>query len=60
MRWDICIQVTTGKKVAVITIDDGYTSFYRNGLPLLKKYQMPASLFINTKTVGGGRLHELG
>lgn len=44
----------SGKKVAVITVDDGYTSFYRNGLPLLRKYQMPASLFINTKTVGGG------
>src|SRR5690348_13954384 len=37
----------SGKKVAVITIDDGYTSFYKNGLPLLKKYHMPASLFIN-------------
>lgn len=42
------------QKTAVITIDDGYTSFFRNGLPLLKKYKMPATLFINTKTVGGG------
>jgi peptidoglycan/xylan/chitin deacetylase (PgdA/CDA1 family) len=42
------------RKVAVITIDDGYTSFFKNGLPLLKKYNMPATLFINTKTVGGG------
>lgn len=41
-------------KTAVITIDDGYTSFYDNGLPLLKKYGFPATLFINTKTVGGG------
>jgi peptidoglycan/xylan/chitin deacetylase (PgdA/CDA1 family) len=42
------------KKVAVITIDDGYKSFFKNGLPLLKKYNLPATLFINTKTVGGG------
>lgn len=40
-------------KTAVITIDDGYKSFFTNGLSLLKKYDMPATLFINTKTVGG-------
>jgi peptidoglycan/xylan/chitin deacetylase (PgdA/CDA1 family) len=41
------------RKTAVLTIDDGYKSFYENGLPLLKKYNVPATLFINTKTVGG-------
>lgn len=39
--------------VAVLTIDDGFESFYNNGLPLLRKYGFPATLFINTKTVGG-------
>ena len=42
------------RKVAVITVDDAYKSFFRNGLPLLKKYNMPATLFMNTKTVDGG------
>jgi peptidoglycan/xylan/chitin deacetylase (PgdA/CDA1 family) len=42
------------KKVAVITIDDGYKSFLKHGYPLLRRYKMPATLFINTKTVGGG------
>ena len=42
------------KKTAVITIDDGYKSFYEKGLPLLKKYNLPATLFINTSTVAGG------
>lgn len=42
------------QKTAVLTIDDGYKSFFTNGLPLLKKYKMPATLFINTETVGGG------
>ncbi|HEY5822900.1 MAG TPA: polysaccharide deacetylase family protein, partial [Cyclobacteriaceae bacterium] len=39
-------------KTAVLTIDDGYKTFFTNGLPLLTKYKMPATLFINTKTVG--------
>jgi len=42
------------RKTAVLTIDDGYKSFFKNGFPLLKKYGFPATLFINTKTVGGG------
>ncbi|NMM49946.1 polysaccharide deacetylase family protein [Marinigracilibium pacificum] len=39
-------------KVAVITIDDGYKSFYKNAFPLLIKYKVPATLFINTSTIG--------
>jgi peptidoglycan/xylan/chitin deacetylase (PgdA/CDA1 family) len=42
------------QRTAVITIDDGFRSFYENGLPLLKHYHMPATLFINTGTVGAG------
>lgn len=45
---------TPVKKTAVITIDDGYKSFFNNGLPLLNQYQFPATLFINTETVGAG------
>lgn len=41
------------QKTAVLTIDDGYESFFENGLPLLKKYSFPASLYVNTETVGG-------
>jgi peptidoglycan/xylan/chitin deacetylase (PgdA/CDA1 family) len=40
------------KKVAVITIDDGYRSFSERGLPMLTKYNLHATLFINTETVG--------
>ena len=42
------------QKTAVITIDDGYKSFYKAALPLLRQYGYPATLFVNTKTVGGG------
>ncbi len=41
------------EKVAVITIDDGYKSFFNNGFPLLKQYGFTATLFVNTETVGG-------
>ncbi|MBO3697429.1 polysaccharide deacetylase family protein [Roseivirga sp. E12] len=39
-------------KIAVITIDDAYKSFYINGWPLLKQYGFAATLYVNTKTVG--------
>lgn len=41
------------RKTVVITVDDGYESFFLKGLPLLKKYNLPATLFVNTETVGG-------
>jgi len=36
----------------VLTIDDGFMSFYQNGYPLLKKYGFTATLFVNTGSVG--------
>lgn len=33
----------------VLTIDDGYKSFYDNGLKIFKKYNYPFTLFISTK-----------
>lgn len=41
------------KKVAVITVDDGFKSFYTRALPLLRQYNFPATLFLNTETVAG-------
>lgn len=41
-------------KVACLTVDDGYKSFKENGLPLLKIYGYPATVFINSESVGGG------
>jgi peptidoglycan/xylan/chitin deacetylase (PgdA/CDA1 family) len=40
-------------KATILTIDDGYLSFYTHGWPLLKKYGFPATIFIQTETIGG-------
>ena len=40
-----------GKKI-LITIDDGFTSFYENAWPFLKENQIPFILFISTEAVG--------
>jgi len=40
-----------GKKI-LLTIDDGFYSFYKNAWPILKEKKIPFILFVNTKTVG--------
>jgi len=39
------------EKMLAITFDDGYESIYRNAYPLLKKYEMPFTIFIDTASV---------
>lgn len=36
-----------------ITVDDGYLDFYTVAYPILKKYQVPATVFVTTKFVDG-------
>lgn len=38
--------------VVIITIDDAYEDFYSICYPLLKKYEMPATLFVPTDFIG--------
>jgi len=39
-------------RTVVLTVDDGYRSFYENGLPILEEFGYPATLFVNTANVG--------
>lgn len=40
------------KKPIVITLDDGYEDNYTNAYPLLKKYNMKATIFVVTDEIG--------
>jgi peptidoglycan/xylan/chitin deacetylase (PgdA/CDA1 family) len=42
------------KRSVVITFDDGYESVYRHALPVLRKYNFPATLFVYTDFIGAG------
>lgn len=41
---------------AVVTIDDGYRDVYTNAYPVLKKYNIPATVFLTTGLIGTGEL----
>jgi len=40
-------------KCISVTFDDGYEDFYHTVFPLLRKYEIPASLFVTTGYIGG-------
>ena len=40
------------KRKILLTIDDGFSSFYNNAWPILKKKKIPFILFVNTREVG--------
>jgi len=39
------------ERVAVVTFDDGYKDLYENAFPILKKHNIPFTLFLTTSTV---------
>ena len=40
------------KPLVCLTFDDGYANFYSQVLPILKRYQVPATAFVVTSSVG--------
>ena len=47
------------EKPAVITFDDGYKNNLTIALPILKKYRLPATIFVTAGYVGSSRLMPL-
>ena len=46
------INTKNSTKKILLTIDDGFSSFYRNAWPILKEEKIPFIIFINTESVG--------
>jgi peptidoglycan/xylan/chitin deacetylase (PgdA/CDA1 family) len=48
------------ERSVVITFDDGYLDNYTNAVPILEKYELPASFFISTGFIGStkGFMHD--
>lgn len=44
------------KKAAIVTIDDGYKDAYINAYPVLRKYEIPAIIFLTTGYIDTGKL----
>ena len=41
-------------RCVALTVDDGYISFLSGGMPLLRQYNYPVTLFVSSDTVGSG------
>ena len=46
------LLITKNQRKLLLTIDDGYQSFYEKAWPILKESKIPFILFISTKRWG--------
>ena len=51
-KFDELIRTNIDKNYLLLTIDDGFESFYLNAWPILKKKKIPFILFVSTREVG--------
>ncbi len=46
------LKENKNQRKVLLTIDDGFTSFYKNAWPILKEKKIPFILFVSTREVG--------
>ena len=46
------LRAKNSKKTIAVTFDDGFQNFYDNAFPVLKKYNIPATVFITAGLLG--------
>ena len=51
-NFEASIKFKKKQKKILLTIDDGFLSFYKNAWPILKKDKIPFILFVSTREVG--------
>jgi peptidoglycan/xylan/chitin deacetylase (PgdA/CDA1 family) len=45
-----------GENAVIVTLDDGYRDNFMNAFPILKKYGLPATIFLASGVIGNGGL----
>ena len=51
-QFESSINEKSLEKKILLTIDDGFSSFYENAWPILKEKKIPFVIFVNTETIG--------
>ena len=51
-KLELEFRVPKKEKKILLTIDDAFTSFYKNAWPYLKQNKIPFILFVSTEPVG--------
>lgn len=50
---------TSGKKQIAITFDDGFENFYSNALPVLREFDVKATVFVNPSFIGDSNKEQI-